>query len=338
MAAQRFRTYHDLVRVSLGGRCTALRRDTIRHCLPRLYRNAQPEISMGFLRPDRYTKIDNWWDRLALIIIFEYLKELERGHGVSGVLQTRLDSQWRNSPHSKTEAEDLFYSLCSLFKHFGCSGDIFHAMVSFFERHCREIVQRTPHGWLRYIQGLDRIRMHNKTGMTSALSCLLQYEKSIDSQNMRDLAEDRAVSPQTLGKLYALIEERKRRRFGSPLRILPPQSPQDLVRIRGGSQKINGSNLDPEMLLRIAESAPETLDYHPNRRSRHALYDDDDDDDYPMYSHNAQDCSDCDLTSPLHPISSRYRPRMLPPIDDASFDLFDHEFGRRLDISGVPVM
>lgn len=336
MAAQRFRTHHDLILVSLDGRCAALRRDTIRHCLPRLYRKEQPQISMGFLRPNRYTETDHWCDRLALIVIFEYLKELERGHGVSGVLETRLDSQWRNSPHSKTEAEDLFYSLCSLFKHFGCSGDMFHAMVSFFERHCREIVQRTPHGWLRYIQGLDSIRMDEKTGMTSALSCLLQYDKSIDSRNLRNLAEDRAVSPQTLGKLYALIEERKRRRFSNPLRILPPHLPQDLVRIRGGSQKMNGSNLDPEMLLRIAESAPETLDYHPNRRSRHALYNDDD--DYPLYSHNAPDCSDCDPTSPLHSMSSRYRPRMLPPIDDASFDLFDNEFGRRLDISGVPVM
>lgn len=337
MAAQRFRPYHDLVQVSLDGGCTALRRNTIRHCLPRLYRNAQPEISSGFLRPDRYIETTYWYDRPALIIVFEYLKELERGHGVSGVLQTRLDSQWRNSSHSKTEAEDLFCSLCNLFKHFGCSAEMFQAMESFFERHCSEIVRRTPLGWLRYIQGLDRIRFHHKTGMASALSCLLQYNKSINSQDLRALAEHRAVSPKTLGKLYALVEEKKRQRFGGPLRILPPQLPQDLVRIHGAGQKINGSNVDPEMLLRIAESAPETLDYHPNRRLRRGLYETDDE-DYALYSHNAADCSDCDPTSPLHPISARYRPRMLPPIDDASFDFFNNEFGRRLDISGVPVM
>lgn len=337
MAGQDFRSHHSLVRVSLGDRPVALRRDTIRACLPRLYRTAQPEISMGYLHLDWYTDTDHWCDLMALDVVFDYLKELGRGQGLSGVLRTRLDSQWRNSSHSKTEAEDLFYSLCNLFKHFGCSAEIFHTMESFFERHCFEIVRRTHHGWLRYIQGLDRIRSQNKPGMTSALSSLLQYNRSINSQYLHKLAEDYALSPQTLANLYALIAERKRRRVGSPLRILPPEVPRDLIRTRGGSQRINGSNIDPDILLEIAESTPEKLDYYPDRRPRRELYDDDDD-VFPSYSHYAPDCSDCDPTSPLHPLSSRSRPRMLPPIDDASFDLFNNEFGRHLHISEIPVM
>lgn len=338
MAVQGFRSYGGLVRVSLPGRNVALRRDTIRLCLPRLYRNAQPEISTGYLHPDMYTETDHWCDGTALNVVFEYLKELERGRGVTAVLQNRLDSEWRNSSHSKTEAEDLFCSLCKLFKRFGCSAEMFHTMESFFERHCFGIVQRTHHGWLRYIQGLDRIRTHNKPGMTSALSSLLQYKRNINSQDLRDLAEVHALSPQTLDNMYALIKEKKRRRVSSTLQILP-KVPRDVIRIRGDSQKINGSHLDPDVLLDIAESAPEALDYHPNRILQRELYEDENDDDgYPLYSHNPPDCSDCDPASPLHPISSRSRPRMLPPIDDASFDHFNNEFGRRLHISGVPVM
>ncbi len=337
MAGSHFRSHHDHVWVSLFGTNVTLRRDTIKHRLPRLYENARPEMSMGYLRPDRYTDTDHWSDREALEIVFDYLKELEIGQGVSAVLRTRLDSEWRNSSHSKTEAKALFYSLCKVFSHFGCSSEMFHTMESFFERHAAEIVQRPPHGWLKYIQGLDRIRTHNKTGMTSALSSLLQYDRRLDSRDLHYLARDRALSLQTLDTLFALLEERKRRRAGSPLQVPPLDPPRDLIRHHGGPKKISGANIDPDVLLDIAEFEPEKLDFHPYRRPRRGLYDDDDD-QYPLYSHKAPDCSNCDPTSEFHPATSRSRPRMLPPIDDASFDLFNEEFGRRLRIPGVPVM
>ena len=323
MAGLGFRSHNDQIWVSVLGRHVALRKRTIRGHLPSLYELARPEIFMGYLHPEQYIETESHWVEKAIDIVFKYLKQLDQHSEISALLQTKLDATWRSSSWNRKDAEKLFRGLCHVFGQFGCNVDMSHVMASFFERHCAEIVQRTPLGWLKYIQGLDEINKHDMAGMTSALSCLLRHKKSINKHVVDDLARCQMISRGLAKKLMTLIHEKKRHAINNSLGI------------RGGAGTICGADLNPDRLHDIVDNEPQKLWLHPSRRSRRALYDE----DFATYGLEPVECSNCDPTSPYHSDPLDRVPRILPQLDNPFVDDLEDRFGRprRLE-RGMPVM
>ena len=334
MAGQGFRYHDDQILVSIFGKQVFLRRHTIKKYLPQLYEQARWEISTGYLHPERYIDLDTSWDQDAIDIVFKYLKQLDLHEGTSALLQTKLDTVWRNSSRNQKQTEQFFDSLCYVFSRFGCDRDMSHVMASFFERHCAEIVQRSSKGWLKYIQGLDRIDRHDMAGMTGALSSLLRHKRSINTQFVAYLVTRGALSQALAVKLWTLIDERKRQNIGDSR---PWDSRGEIVGslgVRRGGESVCGADVDPDLLHEMAEYEPHKLWIYPDRRSRRRLHDD----GISAYGLESVECSGCDPTSPFHSDRLDRVPRILPPIGDASMDPFIEQFDRGLRVPGMPVI
>lgn len=208
--------HHGHVKVIINGRPTYIRASTISRCLPCLWRRyVRNSPYMTSLRPTKYLyqAPNDPLIRTALRNLFEYLEEIDDAQGNSTRLLESLEYAWDTSGPRPFRAQGAFSALGFILlpENFGCNIEIWSTMETYVTRHCAEILDQSPFGWLEYIRVLDRIDEYKMFDLTNILSCFI-VQRDIRLQDLQDIRWTGQMEPRPLKYLERLIRQRESRK------------------------------------------------------------------------------------------------------------------------------
>ena len=198
----------------LGDSVVKISRDELHDHFPTLW----SQVKSGLVLLTRFVEgiIDVNHD--TLVVVWKYLKDIEQ-YGASTALNDGLEDAWdaESHPYRKDYTKNLFRGLCSLFhpQYFGCSDRVFKTMVSFFERHCSDIMSDTyKDNWLSYLESLDHIKDQESKHISDAVYCILRY--GFQDQGFEDRLQQSDLSRTTINRFRILLQARGASRISNP--------------------------------------------------------------------------------------------------------------------------
>ena len=269
MARHLNRRHYDRITVVIAGIPGSLHSQTIRRFLPRLWEEAYPCISGGYLEPETYGDFDYPCRQSALHMIYDHLKDSESGPGRSIALTESLDKVWLRSRHGGSRSTlNRFKALCYIFGHFGCNQELFKIMESFFIGHSKSIMNARSAEWVEYINALDGICNNRAKELTMALGHVLRY-RTFDLHYLDHLRRQRKMHPEVVYLLEALLEKKVKRMS----RKFTERAGSDLILRGGGNGALEyhrrghrGHDYDGERLHYMVDFERDRLKVLPPRR------------------------------------------------------------------------
>ena len=263
------------------------------------YGNIRPRNS-GYLELEDVGALHDPTSQRALCYLFDYLQEFQN-EGVSAALDNSLEHLWKasksrsRSHHSRRHPYDItevFGRLGKIFDedHFGCNDTIFTTMVTFFVRHCAEIMRLGRRIWVDYLFALERM-CEDDEELVPALACIAQQRK-LHQRDIEELTYHRTprghmLHPATVDVLWRLVgqkHDQDHQRHRSASGHYDPHSayysggrniiggPQTFWGGHRGRRRVrHGDEIHPQELMGIAAKYPETIivDERIKRRSHH---------------------------------------------------------------------